>query len=401
MSSTFSNEPSRFPWTGLLALAGAGSITILSEALPAGLLPAIGADLGVSIGQAGQLVTLYALGSLMAAIPFVKATQAWRRRPLLLLAIGGFSLVNLVTAVSDSYALTLVARFGAGVFAGLVWALLAGHASRMVPAALQGRAIAVAMVGTPLALSLGIPAGTLLGGVVGWRWAFGAMSLLSVVLFVWVRFGVPDFEGKASRAGASVAQVFRLPGLRPVLALTLLYVLAHNLLYTYIAPWLAYLQTGVRVDTTLLVFGVAALGGIGLTGMLVDRWLGLMVRLSIGVFAAATLGAGLLGHSPSILLASIAFWGLAFGGTATLFQTASARAAGDTADIAQSMIVTVWNMGIAGGGLLGAALLPRFGAASLPWAVLVLLIGAYLAATGLAGARERTRAMGQLGSQAK
>ena len=383
MTTPTLRDTERFPWLGLLALAAAGFVAILSEALPAGLLPGIATDLDVSVAAAGQLVTLYALGSVLAAIPLVKATQAWRRRPLLLLAIRGFCAVNVVTALSTSFALTLVARLGAGVFSGLLWALLAGHASRMVSPGLQGRAIAVAMVGTPLALSLGIPTGTLLGGLVGWRWAFGLMSLLAAVLFAWVRLGVPDFPGKASGAAQSVGQVLRLPGLRPVLALTVLYVLAHNMLYTYIAPWLGSLRSGVRVDVALLVFGLAALGGIWVTGILVDRWLTSLIRTSIALFGAAAMVAGLAGQSAAVLLVCIACWGLAFGGTATLFQTASARAAGEAADLAQSMLVTVWNAGMAGGGLLGAALLSSFGAAAMPWAVLALLAAACLPASAL------------------
>lgn len=151
------------PLGGLLALASAGFITILTEAMPAGLLPQMGAGLGVSPALVGQLVTLYALGSLLAAIPLTLLTRGWRRRPLLLVAIAGFALVNSVTAISSHYGLTLVARFFAGVFAGLLWALLAGYASRMVAPHLQGRAIAIAMLGAPLALTLGAPAGTLLG----------------------------------------------------------------------------------------------------------------------------------------------------------------------------------------------------------------------------------------------
>src|ERR1700756_4184444 len=139
----------RLPLGGLLALATAGFITILTEAMPAGLLPQMGAGLGVSDALVGQLVTLYALGSLLAAIPLTIATRGWRRRPLLLIAIAGFALVNSVTAISSDYLLTLVARFFAGVFAGLLWALLAGYASRMVAPHLQGRAIAVAMLGAP------------------------------------------------------------------------------------------------------------------------------------------------------------------------------------------------------------------------------------------------------------
>ncbi|CTP82668.1 major facilitator family transporter [Xanthomonas translucens pv. phlei] len=151
----------RLPWSGLLALACAGFVTILTETLPAGLLPAMAAGLGVGEAWIGQLVSVYALGSLLAAIPLTAATRCWRRRPLLSLAIAGFALANTVTAVSASYPLILAARVLAGVSAGLLWALLAGYANRMVAPARQGRAIAVAMVGTPLAL--GVPAGTLLG----------------------------------------------------------------------------------------------------------------------------------------------------------------------------------------------------------------------------------------------
>src|SRR5690606_36920966 len=108
-------------------------ITILTEALPAGLLPQISAGLRVSEAMAGQLVTAYALGSLMAAIPLTAATQRMRRRPLLLAAIAGFAVANTVTTLSSDYGVTMVARFLAGVSAGLLWALVAGYAARMVP----------------------------------------------------------------------------------------------------------------------------------------------------------------------------------------------------------------------------------------------------------------------------
>lgn len=77
----------RLPLGGLLALATAGFITILTEALPAGLLPQMGRSLNVSDAMVGQLVTLYAIGSLVAAIPLTSATQGWRRRRLLLCAL--------------------------------------------------------------------------------------------------------------------------------------------------------------------------------------------------------------------------------------------------------------------------------------------------------------------------
>src|ERR1700754_1148023 len=204
----------RLPVLGLLALATACFIGMMTEAMPAGLLPQIGADLKVSEALTGQLVTAYAIGSILAAIPLTAMTRAWRRRSVLLLAIGGFFVLNTVTALSTNYAITLGARFFAGVFAGLLWALVAGHASRMAPEHLRGRAIAIAMVGAPIALSLGIPLSTVLGHAVGWRSAFGVMSVITALLLVWVRFGVPDFRGTAASRHLSIGKVLGIPGVR-------------------------------------------------------------------------------------------------------------------------------------------------------------------------------------------
>lgn len=363
----------RLPVLGLLGLAAAGFLTILTEALPAGLLFQMSADLAVSEAVVGQLITAYALGSLVAAIPLTAATRGSRRRPLLMMAVGGFLLVNIITAVSTSYVLTLCARFVAGVFAGLVWALLAGYASRMAPEHLKGRAIALAMIGTPLALTIGIPAGTLIGGVIGWRPVFMMMSGLSVLLVAWIAWRVPDFEGEAGSSRASLASVLARPGLKPVLAATLGFVLAHNILYTYIAPLLDRAGLEDRVDATLLLFGVAAIGSIWMVAVGIDKRLRKLTLASIGLFLVAALMLGAFGQVSWIVLLAVVIWGLGFGGAASLFQTASARIAGEAADVAQSMVVTAWNLAIAGGGLLGGLILLGGGAGLLPWSCVLLL----------------------------
>lgn len=370
----------RMPVASLLALAMAAFITILTEALPAGLLPQMAQGLAVSEAWVGQTVTVYAIGSLVAAIPLTAATQGVRRRPLLLAAIGGFAIANTVTTLSASYALTLAARFVAGVSAGLLRALLAGYAARMVPEHQKGRAIAIAMVGTPLALSLGVPAGTLLGNLLGWRMCFGIISLLALLLMGWVRLKVPDFAGQPTDKRLSLRQVFILPGIRPVLFVVLAFVLAHNILYTYIAPYLLTAGMVDRTDVVLLVFGGTSVAGIWIVGVLIDRYLRRLTLASTILFGAAALTLGMAGGDPAAVYAAVGAWGLAFGGAATLFQTALARSAGDAADIAQSMLVTAWNAAIASGGIVGGVLLDRFGVGAFSPALLVLLLATLLVA---------------------
>ncbi len=335
------------------------------------MLPQIGAGLRVSPALAGQMVTLYAAGSLAASIPLTAALQGWSRRPVLLLAIVGFLAFNSVTAFSSNYAVTLSARFFAGTAAGLAWGIIAGYARRMVSGPLQGRALALAMVGTPMALSLGVPAGAFLGAHVGWRFAFWLMSLLTLGLIGWVCWKVPNFPGVAVGQRLSVRRVFVLPGIRPVLLVIFFWMVGHNILYTYVAPFVATAGLAGHVDVVLLDFGGAALVGIWAVGRLVDRWLRALVLVSLGGFALAAVLLGVGGSWPTVIYLAVAMWGLTFGGAATLLGTASADAAGEGVDLAQALVTTVWNLAIAAGGIIGGLLLAHYGAASFPWAVLV------------------------------
>ena len=372
---TTEQRPSgQLPLGALLALAMTGFICIVTETLPAGLLPEIGSGLGVSASLAGQMVTVYALGSLLAAIPLTIATQSWRRRTVLLVTVVGFLVFNSLTALSSDYWLTLIARFFAGVSAGLAWSLIAGYARRMVAPHLQGRALAVAMVGTPIALSLGVPMGTWLGGFMGWRMAFGLMSGMTLVLIVWVLIKVPDYPGQSSSQRLPLRQVFFTPGVRSVLAVVFTWMLAHNILYTYVAPFVSRAGLDRDVDLVLLTFGVAALASIWLTGRLVDRHLRTTVLASLALFAAVSIFLGVFSGSAVAVYVGVFIWGLTFGGAATLLQTALADAAGKGSDVALSMNVVVWNSAIAGGGLLGGVLLGQWGTSAFAGVLLALLV---------------------------
>ncbi|WP_201508350.1 MFS transporter [Psychrobacter alimentarius] len=367
------NAPSLPIWK-LLAFTLAGFLTIMTETMPAGLLPQISESLGVSKALAGQLITFYALGSVLAAIPVIAATRSWNRRRLFLLAIGSLLVFNVITALSSSYGIIIAARFAAGMAAGVIWGLLPGYVLRMVADNMRGRALAITGVGQPIALAFGVPLGTWLGLLLDWRGVFWIMSALTLLSLIWVRLALPDFAGQSAKQRLSIRHVFSMPGIRPVLLTLFVWIAAHNILYTYIEPFLASVGLAQRVDAILLLFGIAAIVGIWLTGLLVDNWLRLMALISLSVFAIGALVLGFSGGSTVIVLVGIAIWGLTFGGAPILLQTALAGAAGDNADVAQSMLVTVFNLAIACGGVAGAILLQRIGAVSFPWAVLALAL---------------------------
>ena len=118
------HQPGKLPLVALLALTVSGFIAIVTETLPAGLLPQISSGLGVSRAYAGQFTTAYALGSVLAAIPIISLTRNWNRKPLLLTAVAGFVVFNVATFLLHPYGLLLGVRFLAGVSAGIIWGVL-------------------------------------------------------------------------------------------------------------------------------------------------------------------------------------------------------------------------------------------------------------------------------------
>ena len=363
----------RLPIAGLLALAMAAFITLLTEIMPAGLLSSIAQSLDVTESLAGQFITAYAVGALVAAIPVTILTQGMRRRPLLLSAIFGFAVINLVTAFSDSYILTLVARFFAGIFGGIVWALLAGYAVRMSPPHLSGRAIAVSGAGAIIALVLGVPLGTLLGKVIGWQGAFGLMSALALLLIIWISAIVPDFPGQTKEQRQPLNTVFLRTGIRAVLGVVFTFVVAHNILYIYIEPFLEPSGLSANVDTILFIFGLGSITGLWFVGATVDRQLQFLIVASIIIFAIASLLFALWLDLSQIIYPSVVLWGLAVGGFATITQTALSRLAGESIDVAQSMYTTGWNAAVACGGVAGGLLLNLAGVASFAWVIIGIL----------------------------
>ena len=364
--------PDTFPWWGLLALATAAFTDVVTDLLPAGLLPQMSSALHVPEARVGLLVSAFAIASALAAIPVTALLRGLPRRPVLISVLAGFALLNAVTAVSGWYPLTFAARLLAGVMGGTLWSMLAGYAARMVPARQRGRAIAVVLAGITVALCCGIPAGTALAGALGWRASFGLLAGLALLLTAWIRWQVPAFAGEPAGRRAPLRRVARQPGIRAVLAVTVLLLTGHQAMYTYVAPF-----APGRTSLVLLVFGGATVAGIWITGVVADRYLRPVLLAALGLIAVAMLVLGLAARAPAALLAAAALWGAAFGGAPTLLQTALVDASGPaSADVATALQTTVYNVGIAAGSLAGGLVLGGTGAAALPWVTLAFTVAA-------------------------
>jgi predicted MFS family arabinose efflux permease len=348
------------PWLPLILLALIGFILVTAETMPAGLLPDIAEGMGTTEGTVGQFISVWALGTVLITVPAISITRGFRRKPLILAAIGCLIVANTVTALSSDVSLSLVSRFAAGAVTGIIWGMFAAYAARISPPRRHGLALSIVSTGAPVGFALGTPLGAWLGATFDWRWSFGGLSVLAAVAFALIAGFMPDAPGQGVHNRLSVGRVFMMRGIATILAVIAVWMLAHNTIYTYIAPFLRDTGTGLRPDLVLLVYGVASIVGIVVTAAFIDRAPRALLHLSLVFFILAALVL-LIGHASAVaVLIATAVWGVTFGGAATQLQSALARAGRENSDVANSFLPVAFNVAIFAAGVLGAVLLDRF-----------------------------------------
>ena len=248
-----------FPVARLLLLAAAVCAAVTTEMLPVGLLPSISAGLHVSESQVGLLVSGYAAVVAVTSIPLAAALQRLPRRPVLVVLLAAYGISNAVFALSSSYGLALGARLVAGLAHAAFFAVVVSAAVALVPREKAGRAVAVVLSGATVALAAGVPAGTALGTVLGWRWVFAGSAVLLLLLAGAVARLLPATP-PAAAGGPTVLAALRQRRLLIIAAVIALFMIGHFTVYTYISPLLLYAGVSrAGVSAALLGYGAAGL----------------------------------------------------------------------------------------------------------------------------------------------
>ncbi|HTH99559.1 MAG TPA: MFS transporter [Acidisoma sp.] len=364
----------RLPLAALAALAVSAFSMLLTEMMPAALLPGMSAALHQSGAAVGILVSVCAAASTAAAIPLVAMTRSVPRRTLFVVLLAGFVLANGTLAVAPSYRLIIVSRVATGLCMGALWPVVAGYAWHLGRLGNPGRSVAIALSGSTIALAFGLPSASAIGSVIGWRVMFGLLSVLFLVLIMWVLWKLPPVQGERIGERVSLVEVAMRPGFPTVLMTTLLIAIGHYTLYTYMAPLAAALGVPGGTPTAMLIFGVGAMTGIWIVGRTVDEHLRRTAWGGLALTVCAMVSLRLLEHASIGEELTIYCWGIAFGGVPTFFQTATNKAAGPPADVAASLLSTVYGFGIFGGSALGGILLKPVGVLNLPLITVAMVI---------------------------
>lgn len=352
-------RPPRGGWAAVVAVALGIFVVVTTEILPIGLLTSIGADFTVSDGMAGLMMTMPGFLAAVAAPLVTTATARFDRRLMLCLFTLLLAVANFLAAAAPGYGLVLVSRVLVGITIGGYWSIGAGLGERLVPPESAGRATAVIFSGVPLGSVLGVPAGTLIGDLAGWRTAFTVMGVLTVGVLVMLLRLVPSLPPVRATRPSVLGALLRTTGIRLALLLTFLVVLAHFGAYTYVTPFLERVTHagGGTITAFLLLYGVAGVLGNWLGGAWVVRRPRTVLGLAAGLIAAATLLLPALGRWDGGAVTLLLVWGIAYGAVPVASQTWFSRAAPGAPEAASVLFTASFQATISTGALLGGVAL--------------------------------------------
>ncbi|GGV32677.1 MFS transporter [Streptomyces longisporoflavus] len=364
----------------VLAVAATTFSVVTTEMLPVGLLTSLSSGLGVSDGTAGLTVTLPGVVAALAALLLPVAVRRADRRTVLCALMALLAAANLASALAPAFGVLLAARVLVGVCIGGVWAIAAGLGARLVrEESAAGRATTVIFSGIAVASVLGVPAGTFLGELAGWRWAFVVMGAFALAVAGLLATLLPPLPASAAVRLGTFPGLLRGARLRAGLLVVLSLVTGHFAAYTYVRPVLERvpgLNAGL-ISGLLLVYGVAGIAGNFAGGALAARDpRRTLLAISAGL-AAVVLLLGPAGGSLPASVALLVAWGLAYGGVSVSTQQWITAAAPRARDAASALFAAVFNAAIALGALTGGLVADGFGTTEVLW------LGAGLAAAAL------------------
>lgn len=361
----------------LLALAVGAFCYVAMETMPVGLLPLISEDLGVSLADAGMLVTGYGLTVAVVSVPLAYATRWVPRRLLISVLLGIFVVATLVSAAATGYLMLLVARVVVALSQSVFWAVVGPAAASLFPQRVRGRATSTVFGGSALGPMLGVPAGTWLGQQAGWRWTFVALAGFGLLALVLVAVLMPTTPVGAGHAATGTAPSVRRYWI--LVATTVLSITGLFTAFTYTAPFLTDASgfPAAAIGPLLLLRGVVNFGGIAVAGIVVDRrQRGTMVG-SLGVLVVSLGGLyGFSGWQPGVAV-MLALSGFALGALTPALQNRVLEVAPGSSDLASAGNSAAFNAGIAAGAFLGGAVLSASGVAG------TALVGGLVAAGAL------------------
>jgi MFS transporter, DHA1 family, inner membrane transport protein len=369
----------------LLALAISAFGIGTTEFVPVGLLSTIADDLNISITLAGLLISGYAMGVALGAPILTALTNKMSRKTLLMALMVIFIIGNSIAAVSTSFGLLLAARIITAFSHGVFFSIGSTIAADLVPEHKRASAIAFMFTGLTVATVTGVPLGTFIGQMFGWRATFWGVAMLGVVGIIASAILIP--KNIKDAPPSKLSDQLKILGNGPLLLAFAITALGYGgtfVAFTYLTPILQDI-TGFSpkvVSVILLVYGIAVAIGNSIGGKAADKnplkallWM-FIVQAIILVVLSFTAPFKILGLATIFLLGMFAFMNVP--GLQVLVVKLAERYVPAAVNVASALNIAAFNLGIAIGAFVGGIIVDTIGLIHTPWIGGVMVFGAVI-----------------------
>jgi MFS transporter, DHA1 family, inner membrane transport protein len=353
-----------------------------AEFVIAGVLPQVAGSLGITEGQAGNLITAYALAIVVGGPILTLWLARFEKRRVLIGLMALFIAGNLIGAVTTDYTLLLVSRVIAGLTQGPFYGIGAVVATKLVSDKLAGQAVGQMFAGLTLANVLGVPLGTWIGNVLGWNATFLVISALGLIATLAIAVLVPA-QGRDNAAPSIRGQLiaFKDRNLLASLAITALGWVGFMTFYGYIAPVAERVAGFSATDLTwvLVIVGVGLVIGNMFGGRTADANLRLSLLLWPAAMIVSLIVVGLVAPFKWPFLAAAFVFGIASFANVPPMQMRVMKYGKAAPELAATANISAFNVANALGGLIGGAIVDSaFGASAIPFAAAIVPLVALL-----------------------
>ncbi|WP_353112866.1 MFS transporter [Microbacterium sp.] len=357
----------RLRYGALSVMMAMSFLLVTAEFLPGGVLTEISADLGVTPGQAGQMVTVTALTGLLVAPTIGLLLPRLDRRSLLVWMAASATVSNAIVAIAPNLPLLLLGRVLLGAALSGFWAMSITVAARIAGPERLGKAVMFTSAGTSLATVAGVPLGVMLTEASHWRAVFVFAAVATGLLAVALRILLPRVPAESSASLSTLIGTLRLPGIGLGIAGHVLVVLGHFLGYTYIRLALERVQEDGRpiepglIIVLLAVFGIGGFVGNILIGLVIDRTYRVFAVVSPMVIAVAVLAVMWASGSPWAVGVAAFVWGFFFASWLLIVNTWVGHRMPDRLEAGGSIVVVGFQAAIMAAAGLGGLLVDGIG----------------------------------------
>lgn len=340
------------------------------EYIITGVIEMIAADLSVSTSDVGLLVTVFALAAAIIAPILIAFTINMDRKKLLLSTLSVFIASNGLMLLNLSYETLLWVRIMQGASGGMATVVAMAVSTRLVEKEKRGNAIGIILMGLSSSLVLGVPLGTFLSEMFGWRVLFVFIGLISILPLLIIYKKVPAIKEEEKVTLRMQLSILKNPTILTALLITLLYIGGYSTLFTYITPFLQATSslTMTEISGVLFLAGICSFVGSKVGGQLADAK-GSKFTICLGLLlqGATLLLFALAGVNLMVLILVLMIFMLATWSISPAQQLYLVTLAPRNPDIALSVNTSFIQFGFALGSGLGGLVISRTSVLHLNW----------------------------------